>query len=104
MMLSLQYAKSASMSIMQEIRRILIGAIMATDITKHFALTSSFCQHGTVWSLGSSDDSLLLCKAILHAADLSNPARPFPINAAMSIRLHEEFKYASCVAVTYLLK
>lgn len=77
---------------LQEIRRLVIGSILATDISEHFSLTSKFWQHGTIWSPDNSDDCLLLVRAILHAADLSNPARPFPINAAMVQCLHTEFR------------
>ncbi|KAK9804641.1 hypothetical protein WJX73_002873 [Symbiochloris irregularis] len=84
--------KHLSKPVQQEIRRIIIAAVMATDISEHFSLTSAFCQHGTSWMDPSPEDCLLLCKAILHAADLSNAARPFPVHVAMVLRLHKEFR------------
>lgn len=79
----------------QDIRRMIIGAVLATDISQHFTLTSQFCLHGASWIAcrdSSPEGLLLLCKAIVHAADLSNPARPFPIYAAMAQGLHQEFQ------------
>ena len=73
----------------------MIGAILATDISGHFALTSLFWQHGKQWAVGKSDDVLLLVRAILHAADLSHAARPFPIHATMVLRMHTEFEYVT---------
>lgn len=35
---------------------------------------------------------MLLCKTILHAADLSNPTLPFAINSYISTNVHTEFK------------
>ena len=75
----------------QEIRRLVIGAIMATDPIEHFAITSQFCRHGCAWSPASPEESLLLGRVILHAADLSRAARPLPIQAAMAARQREEY-------------
>ncbi len=37
-------------------------------------------------------DRLLLLKVLLHAADIGNAVRPFPINDRMSRRVHREFQ------------
>lgn len=76
----------------QEVRNLVIAAILATDISGHFALMSTLRQHNRLWSPSDADGTLLLVKAILHAANLSNPARPFPVNLALALGLHEEFR------------
>ena len=68
----------------------MVGAILATDMQGHFALTSEV-RRTTSWSPGSFEDRQLLVKAIVHAADLGNPTRPFPINCFMSAAIHREF-------------
>ncbi|KAK9812543.1 hypothetical protein WJX73_007635 [Symbiochloris irregularis] len=79
-------------SVQKDIRRMVIAAVMASDIGQHFSVTSEFCMHGPSWGAASPQDLVLLCKAIVHAADISNPARPFPIHAAMAQRLHQELQ------------
>ena len=77
---------------MQEMRRTVIGAILATDMSAHFSLTTDFKNHDTAFSHESPEDRMLLCKTILHAADLSNPTLPFAINSYISQNVHREFK------------
>ncbi len=38
------------------------------------------------------EDRVLLVKAVLHAADISNPVRPFHVNCVMSTSVHREFR------------
>lgn len=76
---------------MQETRKIVIGAILATDMSAHFSLTTEF-KNRERFSVGSTEDRMLLCKTILHAADLSNPTLPFAINSFISQNVHAEFK------------
>lgn len=82
---------SMSWKMSQEIRKTVIAAILATDMSVHFSLTTEFKNHED-FSHKSPEDRLLLCKTILHAADLSNPTLPFPINAHSSQNVHAEFK------------
>jgi hypothetical protein len=37
-------------------------------------------------------DRLLLVKVLLHAADIGNAVRPYPVNNCMSQRVHLEFQ------------
>lgn len=76
---------------MQELRKIVIGAILATDMSFHFSLTTEFKNH-VDFSHKSLEDRMLLSKTILHAADLSNPTLPFAINSFISQNVHAEFK------------
>ena len=75
----------------QEIRKIVIGTILATDMSFHFSLTTEFRSHMD-FSHKSPEARLLLAKTILHAADLSNPTLPFAINSHISQNVHTEFK------------
>lgn len=38
------------------------------------------------------EDRVFLCKAVLHAADISNPVRSFEVDLFMAERVQEEFK------------
>ena len=95
----------------QEVRKLVIGAILATDMSVHFALTADFCRHPAEWSAECLEDRLLMVKTVVHAADLANPARPFPINCYMSTAIHAEFRCCglkdtrlwSCVWITLRL-
>ncbi|KAK9809639.1 hypothetical protein WJX73_009976 [Symbiochloris irregularis] len=78
-------------SVQQDIRRMVIGAVLATDISQHFSVTSQFCLHGGFLGDLGPEELVLLCKTIVHAADVSNPARPFPIYAVMAQSLHQEY-------------
>ena len=78
----------------QELRRLVVAAILATDMQAHLTITSEFCRHAPGWSPDSLEDRLMLVKTIVHAADLANPTRPFPINCFMSACIHAEFSCA----------
>ncbi|GIL46507.1 hypothetical protein Vafri_3502 [Volvox africanus] len=74
------------------IRKVIISAILCTDMANHFALTQEFQKHGVVYEPDIEPDRLLLTKVILHAADIGNAVRPFYVNHAMSRRVHREFE------------
>ena len=69
--------------------------IMATDMAVHFGLVTQ--SKG----LANGDDSfrhfkrpqekLFLCKMLVHAADLSNPIRPFHMTQRWARLISEEF-------------
>ena len=49
------------------------------------------------FSIEKEEDRLLLIKAIIHAADISNPVRPFHVNCVLSSGVHREFRWlAAC--------
>eukprot|EP00878_Enallax_costatus_P011773 GHUV01012289.1.p1 GENE.GHUV01012289.1~~GHUV01012289.1.p1 ORF type:complete len:856 (+),score=231.71 GHUV01012289.1:611-3178(+) len=73
-------------------RRLLIDAILATDMHHHFALTQELQKHGLVYSTEDDAGRALLMKAILHTADLGNFIRPFPAALAAAERVHTEFQ------------
>ncbi|GIM17067.1 hypothetical protein Vretimale_19613 [Volvox reticuliferus] len=74
------------------IRKVIISAILCTDMANHFALTQEFQKHSVTYEPDSEPDRLLLTKVILHAADIGNAVRPFHVNHAMSRRVHREFE------------
>eukprot|EP00882_Tetradesmus_deserticola_P017298 GHRQ01018529.1.p1 GENE.GHRQ01018529.1~~GHRQ01018529.1.p1 ORF type:complete len:233 (+),score=107.03 GHRQ01018529.1:864-1562(+) len=59
----------------------------------HFALTQELQKHGPVFSPDIEADRALLVRAILHAADISNPLRPWPGALAGAERVHAEFQH-----------
>eukprot|EP00002_Diphylleia_rotans_P025555 TRINITY_DN5053_c0_g1_i1.p1 TRINITY_DN5053_c0_g1~~TRINITY_DN5053_c0_g1_i1.p1 ORF type:complete len:1348 (+),score=245.05 TRINITY_DN5053_c0_g1_i1:52-4095(+) len=83
----------------KEFRKIVVTAILATDMTQHFELTTKFKNAiGTSrFSRESKEMRQLLVSVILHTADLSNPVRPTPISVSWSERLRLEFLHqVSC--------
>ncbi|GLC43173.1 hypothetical protein PLESTB_000855000 [Pleodorina starrii] len=76
-------------------RKLIISAILCTDMANHFAITQEFQKHSTAYEPDNEADRLLLIKMILHAADIGNAVRPFHVNHAMSKRVHREFEAQS---------
>lgn len=83
----------------KEVRKAMISAILSTDMTVHFELTSKFDTHvsaklheGTE-ELFTKDikDRQLLLNVILHSADISNMVRPPMISRKWSDLVFEEF-------------
>ena len=71
----------------RKLRSRLIEMVLNTDAKKHFSMMTRF-QHG----LDTKEvPRTLLVSMILHAADVSNPARPFEIAKAWAFRVQEEF-------------
>ncbi len=57
------------------------------------------CAPAGAFSIEKEEDRLLLIKAIIHAADISNPVRPFHVNCVLSSGVHREFRWISPSAV-----
>lgn len=75
-----------------EIRKVIISCVMATDMAVHFELideTKKRAQDG--WNFEEAKDQALLGKILLHAADLSNPVRPFHMTRKWAERISNEF-------------
>jgi hypothetical protein len=87
----------------REVRRLAILAILATDMKGHFQHVHEFRSAvdanppppAATGSANSwqSDPALadLLCANLLHAADLSNPCRPYPLSRRWSVLVTDEF-------------
>lgn len=79
-----------------DLRKSLIGPIIATDMSIHFdisrkaeTLSWKMAQSGSkIWSLS---DRFAVLALLLKCADVSNPLRPFDISAAWSDALAEEW-------------
>jgi len=75
-----------------DIRKVIISCVMATDMAVHFELideTKKRVQDG--WNFEEAKDQALLGKILLHAADLSNPVRPFHMTRRWAERISNEF-------------
>ena len=74
-------------------RRLLIDAVLATDMAGHCALARELQARASPprFDAASEADRALLVKALLHAADISNGVRPFRAALAMVGRVHAEF-------------
>ncbi|CAO3646189.1 unnamed protein product [Mucor hiemalis] len=68
----------------KEFRRILIHSILCTDMGCHGDYLQEIRNAGT-------DNTLVICTAIMKCADISNCTRPFPNAKAWAILLAEEF-------------
>eukprot|EP00002_Diphylleia_rotans_P033211 TRINITY_DN7036_c0_g1_i7.p1 TRINITY_DN7036_c0_g1~~TRINITY_DN7036_c0_g1_i7.p1 ORF type:complete len:1022 (+),score=237.43 TRINITY_DN7036_c0_g1_i7:67-3132(+) len=70
-----------------ELRRIVISAILATDMSHHSNLTTQLTVHDGAFQRDSKDDRMFLVNIVLHSSDLCNPILPTPI----------AYRWASCV-------
>ncbi|PRP75503.1 hypothetical protein PROFUN_10681 [Planoprotostelium fungivorum] len=82
----------------KDIRKSVISAILATDMTMHFELTSKFsthidAKHSESERMVFSDvkDRQLLINVILHSADISNMARPPELSRKWSDLVFKEY-------------
>jgi len=74
----------------REVRKTVIGGILATDLAQHFGDMSKFktrAQSGQEWVDSEPADRLMLLEMVLHAADLSGPARPWDVSAVWSSKV-----------------
>ena len=80
------------------VRKTMISCFMATDMVQHQNIVSKFalrCEGGKFNVRDdpkvSGEDRLLLLNGILHAADLSNPSRPFDIARQWATAINNEW-------------
>jgi hypothetical protein len=81
---SIQLLKNLSKNDYNEVREIIIFSILATDMIFHQELINKLEKNNT-WNYK------LICKMIIHAADLSNQIRPFEILKEGSENLRIEY-------------
>lgn len=75
-----------------EIRKTIISCVMATDMAVHFDLIEETKKRAVEgWKFEEAKDQALLGKILLHAADLSNPVRPFHMTRQWAERISIEF-------------
>lgn len=72
-----------------EARRIIIHSIIHTDMSKHFPMVSRMELAPAAFESG--DDRLFLAAIILHAADISNPARDAAVASKWAENILTEF-------------
>ncbi len=72
----------------------MIGAILATDLSNHFADLGKFrtrMASDDAWSDALGDRQMAL-DMVLHASDLSGPARPWKVSSVWAGKVSEEFE------------
>ena len=80
----------------REVRKLMIGAIMATDLANHFTDLSKFTTRtenarDEPWSVEVLADRQMAVEMVLHAADLSGPARPWAVSSVWADKVQQEF-------------
>lgn len=92
---NLQVLSNIPHEVSSEIRKTMIACIMATDMAVHFALIDEtkerYRDNRSDFNYNDPKDQLLLAKVLLHAADLSNPVRPFYMAEEWARRVSIEF-------------
>ena len=71
------------------VKKLIVGSILATDMTVHFQLKSDLDGLTSPEAVQKQND--VLAFALVHAADISNPTKPFEISKRWSDLLLEEF-------------
>lgn len=88
---NMQILSTIAKPIEAEIRKFVISCVLATDMSVHFDLIEEIKRKPLGWSFGDIKDQLTLGKVLVHAADLSNPVRPFQTSVAWARRVSTEF-------------
>eukprot|EP00041_Stephanoeca_diplocostata_P027094 m.740312 g.740312 ORF g.740312 m.740312 type:complete len:859 (-) comp23114_c0_seq1:228-2804(-) len=77
------------------LRALMIELVLATDMEHHFTLVTKLkviAGGGTgLLDLSNKDNKLILLKAVIHACDISNPAKPTRISQKWTHVISEEF-------------
>jgi hypothetical protein len=63
----------------RRIRELIIEMVLSTDIAQHFSLLTKFRAKYVDSLSAKADDKLLVMSLLLHAADISNPGRPWKL-------------------------
>eukprot|EP00741_Cyanophora_paradoxa_P002104 tig00000551_g2040.t1 len=76
----------------KEIRSIVIGAILATDMAQHLDEVASFTEITHAGFDGANKKHRrALINTLLHAADISNPIKPWSLSKRWSLLVMDEF-------------
>lgn len=79
-------------TVYSDLRKFVVSCILATDMSVHFDLIEETKRKGVDnWKFAELKDQQLFGKIVLHAADLSNPVRPFHITKEWARRISIEF-------------
>lgn len=63
----------------RRVRELIIEMVLNTDIAQHFSMLTKFRAKYIDTLSAKADDKLLVLSLLLHAADISNPGRPWRI-------------------------
>lgn len=80
--------------ICDEIRKVIISNILATDMNHHFDILNSFSERAKSqrpFESSNRDDRLLIMKLSLKCGDVCNPARPYRVAKKWAKAVMEEF-------------
>ena len=73
-------------------RRLIVNAVLATDMTQHMRLLDAFSQgHAEQPDLASWRDTDVLLQLVLHTADLCNPCRQVEFSIKWGELICKEF-------------
>lgn len=78
------------------IRKLIINCILATDLAKHMELINKFKAIVDSFQTDNADHHLLLMQILIKSADISNPAKPFPVARYWADMVQEEFFIQVC--------
>ncbi|KAL4444281.1 hypothetical protein ABPG75_012018 [Micractinium tetrahymenae] len=77
------------------VRRLIIRIILSTDMAKHHDSVEDFTASLRLWGpdlrAWAPDKRVVALQLLVHAADISNPARPLRFSSQWGRKVHEEF-------------
>ena len=74
----------------QKLRKLIVNLIISTDMAEHMNITTTFRQKDLEFSV--PEDRLQIMKSVLHAIDVSTPAKPTNQSLVQAQKLAAEFK------------
>ena len=76
----------------KKFRKIMIGCILETDMSKHFADQGKFKSRATSWDFDpAGNDKEISMNVLFHLADISNPVKRFDLYKRWTELLFQEF-------------
>lgn len=88
------FVENFPLALKQQIRKIMIGMVLATDMGHHPKILNEFQNKILTESLNITtnlDDKLLCLRLMIKCSDISNPARPLDIYLKWVDRVMNEF-------------
>ena len=82
-----------SFTLRSELRKIIISSILATDMMYHVTLVEEMAKRNIDWEIDTFPEQQFFGKILVHAADLSNPVRPFHLAKEWALKVSEEFNH-----------
>lgn len=85
--------QNMSFTLRSELRKIIISSILATDMMYHVTLVEEMAKRNVDWEIDTFPEQQFFGKILVHAADLSNPVRPFHLAKEWASKVSEEFNH-----------